>query len=208
MNTYDQKILLWPSVCFVFKWKDYHEHKDNLINFCYKLKEENNESDIARMVKNNLFESTFDFLEKPVQPVQQLKSFINEKIWEVLQEMNGDRMKENDTVHVNYESWMHITNDNGYHDYHVHPMCSWCGIFYAQPADTKEGNGVNRFYNPYNNLYSDYGSLYQTSLYAYQPEEGDLFIFPSHIGHNATPYKGDKDRIVIAFNAQVEKLND
>lgn len=208
MNTYHQKILLWPAVCFVFKWKDYHEHKSDLIKHCYKLKDSNQESDIARMVKNNIFESTFNFLENKATPVQKLKGFINEKIWEVVQEMNGHLMKENDKVQIDYESWMHITNNHGYHDYHIHPMCSWCGIFFAEPAETIEGNGVNRFYNPYNNLYQDYGTQYQNSLYAYQPEEGDLFVFPSHIGHNATPYNGKKDRIVVAFNAQVKKIND
>lgn len=36
-----------------------------------------------------------------------------------------------------------------------------------------------------------------------QPDEGMLVLFPSYLPHKAMAYEGDKDRIIISFNAQI-----
>jgi hypothetical protein len=33
-------------------------------------------------------------------------------------------------------------------------------------------------------------------------QEGLLLIFPSHLLHSGLPYRGESERLVIAFNAQ------
>ena len=33
------------------------------------------------------------------------------------------------------------------------------------------------------------------------PEDGVLVVFPAYLLHSATPYSGDKDRVVISFNS-------
>ena len=203
-----QKLWLWPQPLFVFKWGDYHEYKDNIVKHCYDLRDSKETSGVAEHAKQGLYESPFDFLESKKTSIRQLKQFINEKLRDVLFDMNASHMNEGDQITVDYESWCHITNDGGYHELHLHPMCSWCGIFYAQPGDSAGNNGVNRWFNPNESLYSDFGTLYQTSMYTWQPKEGELVIFPSTLPHNATPYKGYRDRVVISFNAKVYKVDE
>ena len=40
----------------------------------------------------------------------------------------------------------HITKTNGVHESHIHPSCSWCGIYYLQSGDENSGDTV--FENP------------------------------------------------------------
>jgi len=35
------------------------------------------------------------------------------------------------------------------------------------------------------------------------PEAGDLVVFPAFLPHKAMPYAGDKDRIIVSFNARI-----
>ena len=35
------------------------------------------------------------------------------------------------------------------------------------------------------------------------PQEGELVLFPAFLPHKAMPYSGEKDRIVVSFNAQI-----
>jgi hypothetical protein len=40
------------------------------------------------------------------------------------------------------------------------------------------------------------------------PVNGKLVLFPGYITHNATPYRGDRDRLIFAFNCQILKQGD
>ena len=71
-----------------------------------------------------------------------------------------------------------------------------------------ELNGVTRFYGPYTQFqagaYMDMGNSYlQNSSIDIQPEEGMLVIFPSYLPHKAMAYEGDKNRIILSFNVQI-----
>lgn len=108
------------------------------------------------------------------------------------------------------ESWSHITTNGGYHDYHNHPYCSWCGIFYidAGETDTKNINGNNRFYTPIK-ANPEVGLEFLSHTY-HDPivQTGKLIVFPSILSHSAMPYFGKEDRIVIAFNAEIADAKD
>jgi hypothetical protein len=69
-------------------------------------------------------------------------------------------------------------------------------------------NGVTRFYGPYTQFqagaYMDMGNAYlQNNSIDIQPDEGMLVLFPSYLPHKAMAYQGDKDRIIISFNIQI-----
>ncbi|MEY3720001.1 MAG: hypothetical protein RL618_520 [Pseudomonadota bacterium] len=113
--------------------------------------------------------------------------------------------------------WFQIQNGQAFHDVHTHGNCSWSGVYYVQidPSEQRrqhtslgELNGVTRFYGPYAQFqagaYMDMGNAYlQNHSTDIQPEEGMLAIFPSYLPHKAMPYEGEKERIVISFNAQI-----
>lgn len=113
--------------------------------------------------------------------------------------------------------WFQVQNGHAFHDVHTHGNCSWSGVYYVQidPAEQRRGhpslgevNGVTRFYGPYSQFqagaYMDMGNAYlQSNHIDIQPEAGMLIIFPSYLPHKAMAYQGDKDRIIISFNVQI-----
>lgn len=153
-------------------------------------------------------------------PVQRLFSFISESIHEVASAVNAPFWQQGPSRKMQLSivgAWFQIQNDQGFHEVHNHGNCSWCGVYYAQvdPVETRRAhpslgadNGITRFYGPpldwIGGAYMDAGNLYlQSTTYDSEPEDGVLVVFPSHLKHAAMPYEGERDRIIVSFNAQV-----
>ena len=50
----------------------------------------------------------------------------------------------------------------------------------------------------------DFGNAYlQQAHIDIEPIPGQLVIFPSWLPHQAMPYAGDQDRIIVSFNASI-----
>lgn len=113
--------------------------------------------------------------------------------------------------------WFQIQNGMAFHDVHTHGNCSWSGVYYVQcDGESKRvehpslgsTNGVTRFYGPYTQwlggAHVDIGNAYlQKNTVDIAPEPGKLVVFPSYLPHQAMPYEGEKDRIIVSFNAQI-----
>jgi len=205
---------LWQSHCFVTN-NAYHDLlKDSLKALIYadtNTSEMAVKSEVATNAKGNLQESELDFLIRDDANIQTLNVFLTDLINTVATEVNTGfwpQGAEAETLII--ESWYHVTKNGGFHDAHSHPNCSWCGIYYLDigNANFESRNGLNRFYDPRVNAdhYLDAGSQYlnSTGIWDIEPVEGQVVIFPSYLKHSALPYFGDKDRIVIAFNARVD----
>jgi len=163
------------------------------------------ESEVATGIKHNLVESKFDFLYGNARIVEDTKKWIDECIKKTI---NTIQMEDID-YDINYnESWYHVTTTNGMHESHIHPSCSWCGIYYLKSGNDDSGHTV--FESPVRSTYIDRGNLFlnNMSTVRIKPEDGLLVLFPSYLSHYQSMYKGTEDRIVIAFNASVNKLGD
>jgi hypothetical protein len=52
----------------------------------------------------------------------------------------------------------------------------------------------------------DFGNAYlQNATVDFDPIPGRLLVFPSWLPHQAMPYTGQRDRIIISFNASVHR---
>lgn len=213
-----EPIDLWQSHCFISA-NPYHDLlKDALKALIYQDANQNTndvQSDVAIGAKRALKESELDFLLRDEPNLQSLAVFIQELITTVAADVNRDYWPEGLDVETTIvESWYHLTSNGGYHDVHSHPNCSWCGIYYLDIGETDFGskNGLNRFYDPRGNAdhFLDAGSLYlnNTGYWDIEPVEGQIILFPSYLKHSALPYFGQTDRIVIAFNARVDFVED
>lgn len=114
-------------------------------------------------------------------------------------------------------AWFQIQNGATFHDVHTHGNCSWSGVYYVQvdpqPRRAEHPqlgalNGVTRFYSPLFPLlggaHIDMGNAWlQQATLDIAPQEGALVLFPSFLPHKAMPYTGDRDRIIVSFNAQI-----
>lgn len=188
-------------------WEKHSEHQTSLINLCYQLQTEKNQSGVALRAKN-LYESDFDFFKRPDPVVQELLEYCRQKVFEAAGLANKGRWNAGTRIGIDvHESWCHITKTGGYHDVHTHPNSSWSGIYYvrAGECDLDSASGVNRFYAPWTpTAYSDIGTLWNSQLSSIDlpAEDGTLIVFPSWILHSGLPYRGQEDRIVIAFNCK------
>lgn len=113
--------------------------------------------------------------------------------------------------------WFQVSNRSALHEVHTHGNCSWSGVYCVQvdAADQREAhpvhgarNGVTRFYGPpFGHLAGAHVDLGNAYLLPPQvevaPEPGQLVVFPSWLPHQALPYDGALDRVIVSFNASV-----
>ncbi len=113
--------------------------------------------------------------------------------------------------------WCQFSNQAAHHDVHTHGNCSWSGVYYVDLDDDATRrehpslgalNGVTRFYGPYFNrlggAHADFGNAYlQYPHTDIDPLAGRLVVFPSWLPHQALPYAGTRDRLILSFNASV-----
>ena len=188
---------LFTSPIFEFNNKNLSKKiKDYIL-----LKEINGiESNVAKKLKHNLDESKFDFFSGNDKVIFEIRSYIASCLKIVINDLSNTK----DNYKVSFtESWYHIGRKNSSHDIHNHPNCSWCGIFYIQSGD-RDCGGETSFCSPIDSNYRDYGTIHSNnSLELITPEDGKLIIFPSYLYHFQSLYKGNEDRIVVAFNSQI-----
>ena len=71
-------------------------------------------------------------------------------------------------------------------------------------------NGETYLQKPFvDRLKHDSGSKYlQFETRNFEPKEGILIIWPSHIIHGSLPYTGEKKRIIVSANATIQKRKE
>lgn len=205
---------VWETPLYFSNFPAHERLKPQLIEHLYQLRQQDAQtiaSEVAVNAKRGLFESDLDLLNEMDPQIQELRAFLEQLIATVAEDVNQEYWPDQAQVAALItESWCHITQKGGYHDAHSHPNCSWCGIYYLESGDCDFENrsGVNRFYDPRVNAdhYFDAGAQYLNShgVWDIEPVDGQIVIFPSYLKHSALPYLGENDRIVIAFNAQVD----
>lgn len=113
--------------------------------------------------------------------------------------------------------WFQCSRGGAFHDVHTHGNCSWSSAYIVQIDEPEQrvqhpvygaANGVTRLYGPpFNNLggaFVDVGNAYlQPPHVDIEPLAGRLLLFPSWLAHQAMPYDGEKERVIISFNASV-----
>lgn len=113
--------------------------------------------------------------------------------------------------------WFQCSSAGAFHDVHTHGNCSWSGVYVVQvdPPERRRAHplhgaqhGVTRFYGPrfsrLGGAHVDLGNAYlQPPHVDVDPVPGQLTLFPSWLPHQAMPYDGDSERIVVSFNASV-----
>ena len=164
------------------------------------------ESGVAKNIKHNLTESNFEFLDKDLHILNDMKAWIYECLKKTINSIQQEKVDYKTSM---AGSWYHITKTNGLHEPHYHANCSWCGIYYVQAGDDDD-SGDTVFRSPIQSSYIDSGSKYLDimSNLRIKPRDGMLVLFPSFLTHYQALYKGSEDRIVIVFNICVENLGE
>lgn len=103
--------------------------------------------------------------------------------------------------------WLNIYKKGDYQEYHSHsynaisaiyilksPEKNSSKIFFKSP-DMGRGQLLNDRKAMLNNEFQ-----WVNDVNVYQPNEGTLIIFPSHILHSVSPHNSDDERITLAYN--------
>ena len=207
-------IKLWPTTMLAKRFSHYQKVNPALLELFYQHRDREHRS------PQQAYASRDDLLSQyPLhKELNELAEFISKGIVEVAREANKGLWRGDEKVSVNITGlWFQISNNNSFHEMHVHGNCSWSGVYYVRAGDCSTGpeshrgkqpNGVTRFYGP--NMehmaggFGDYGNYYlHDSNWDSYPEDGKLCIFPSHIKHMPFPYSGAEDRVIVSFHAQV-----
>lgn len=218
-SRYDRH-LLWGTPIFYFYNSGHNVIKEQLSRACLqslKVHGDGIASGVSPRTKDRLYESPFDVFTLNVPAIQIAKHFCLEALRRSLLSLaTSDRglrgiPTRQDIAEATidlHESWIHVTHDGGFHASHIHGNCSWCGVYYVDAGNCSEhtDNGVTELFPPYRHTYTDLGVLLCSHRAIHvEPEDGKLLIFPSYVPHSARVYRGATDRIVIAFNARVNR---
>lgn len=174
----------------------------------------------AHASKGNFYASADDLLQRIELPeFHELSRFIARSLQTTAQQANAGLWPagRSDLQLELMGVWFQIQNGATFHDVHTHGNCSWSGVYYVQidpPAQRAQHpdfgalNGATRFYSPMFPLlggaHIDLGNAFlQQATMDVKPQEGELVLFPSFLPHKAMPYVGERDRIVVSFNAQI-----
>jgi uncharacterized protein (TIGR02466 family) len=206
----------WATMFFFRRWEGHRAEAPAIVDYLLELRKSataNIASGVAPAAKSmdGLFESDFDLFKRDHPGLKQLFSWIQQTLRQAVSIANEGKARPEQVRVEIPDSWYHVSNDGGFHDAHFHSNCSWCGIFYLQAGDSKPsdksgaGNGVSRFYSPIGSgaLLNDFGNSYLSSnRIDLTPTDGMLVLFPAYLLHAGLPYRGERDRIVIAFNSR------
>jgi len=207
--------LLWPTPILVRKFDQSEQANPELLRLFY------GELQAKGGPKGNVYSSSDDILQRYQSPsLQALFGFISNAVFEAASAMNAPIWQQVGVRNLQMRvvgAWFQIQNRYGFHDIHNHGNCSWSGVYYVQIDPTEQRrqhpvlgtlNGMTRFYAQHLSLlggaHMDMGNAYmQKATFDITPEEGVLVVFPSWLLHKAMPYDGERDRVIISFNAQV-----
>jgi len=149
-----------------------------------------------------------DFVRWIVSSLGETVKHANAQAW------GGQEMK----LRVDIEGmWFQCSRAGAFHDVHTHGNCSWSSAYIVQVDEPQKrashpvygaANGVTRLYGPsfqaLGGAYVDIGNAYlQPPSVDIEPLAGQLLLFPSWLAHQAMPYDGDDERVIISFNASV-----
>lgn len=97
--------------------------------------------------------------------------------------------------------WGVVMHESGHQVPHIHPSAWLSGVYYVEIPPTIEDAALDcagwiEFGRPPEDIHARHDP--ETKLF--KPEEGKMFLFPSHFYHRTLPLSGDQRRISVAFD--------
>ena len=191
---------LFPTPVFQFKIKNYKDLNNELSQYVYDLKK-NDEKGIQRSNVNGWHSKNFQ-IEKGNIPYNFIKT-IHEYVKEVIVDGFGWKYVP-DKIGVT-EIWAIINKKNTFNQPHNHPNSYLSAAYYVKAPNNSgnihfyDSNEIKKFNKPP----TDNLTELSTTGFSIRPEEGHLLIFPSYMYHDVGKSLSDEDRIVVSFNVDI-----
>ena len=188
---------IFPVPIHIFDVNGFDEIKNELIDYTYNLKKEDEGVSISNY---GGWQSSFFALKDESDLLQ---SFMINCLSEF------PTIKK--TTDMCVEAWVNINKPGDYNVKHTHPTCDLSGVIWLKaPKDC--GNIVFdspfafQTYNEVESYTDDFrDSNNYNHTYYFNPIEGRIIVFPSHLQHHVLHNKSTEDRISVSFNIRLSK---
>ncbi len=228
MTSGDGLRLLWPTPIGVHRYPDADKLNPRLVDAFAEGRAVQERKRGER--HGSFFASDDDLLHRIKLPEwKDFVAFIVSSLGETAKGANREAWGgESKELKVGIEGmWFQCSRDGAFHDVHTHGNCSWSSVYIVQIDEHAKrvthpvygaANGVTRLYGPpftaLGGAFVDVGNAYlQPPHHDVEPVPGQLLLFPSWLAHQALPYDGEQERIIISFNASIhgaegDKMHD
>ena len=104
--------------------------------------------------------------------------------------------------------WANVNRGGDFNRPHMHPGATWSGIYYVDPGDeSDDDSGAFVLHHPNLAAVMTFFPSLTPQSHVVRPVAGQMIVFPSYLPHQVYPYRGQKPRISVAFNAKAEALD-
>jgi uncharacterized protein (TIGR02466 family) len=98
--------------------------------------------------------------------------------------------------------WATVLEMDGHQATHNHPGGIASGVYYVRvPAPIGSESAGEAGYIEFGRPPPEFGAVDESLIRTIRPEEGAMLLFPSHLWHRTIPFRADRHRISIAFDA-------
>jgi len=194
----------FPEPVFKYKVNDYKNLNKELIEYIYKLYE-NDAEGIERSNRGGWHSKNFRLTEE--NSIQ--KKFAIKAQEYILDTFNQMGWKTEDQKIRIREMWSIINKKNDFNVIHTHPNSYLSAAYYV-----KAPKNCGRFQVENPNIakrhsFPDIKSKNELNhdVAGIEIDEGDLLIFPGYLPHKVGKNNSDEDRVVISFNVDTAKIH-
>ena len=101
------------------------------------------------------------------------------------------------------DMWGTLLSEGGHQHPHIHVGGWLSGVYYvALPPSMGDGETTKDGWIEFGHPPPDFDAKFEPQPLAYEPREGDAFFFPSYAFHRTLPFKGNVQRISLAFDVK------
>ena len=190
-------INLFPTIIHQFDVNGFNEIKNDLIKYAYELK---NDDIQGVSISNYGGWQSSSFRVKNEDDI--LHNFLINCLsgFPVILE----------STNIIVEAWVNINKPGDYNVKHNHPNCDLAGVLWIQcPQNCGqilfEAPNAFQAYNEIRSYKSNFkvkNKFYDCC--SFNPVEGRLIVFPSHLSHSVKENKSHSDRISVSFNINLQ----
>ena len=188
--------LLFPVPIHQFDVNGFDEIQNDLIDYAYDLK---NKEPEGVLISNQGGWQSSDFSVNNEDDL--LHSFIINCLagFPVIDE----------SFNIKVDAWININKPGNYNIKHNHPGVDLAGVLWIKcpkdcgnivfdpPTAFQSHNEIKSYTDDFKNENNIYHSYY------FNPTEGRILIFPSHLDHQVKENKSNEDRISLSFNIRL-----
>lgn len=187
---------VFPTLIHCFDISEFNDVKEHLIDYAYNLKKQ--QPDSKKLSNRGGWQSSCFTLNDE-----------NDLVHDLIMKCITSFPTLKESVNLNVAAWININKQGDYNIKHMHPTSDLSGVLWVKCPDNCgkiefESPLVFQTFNQvecYTDKLKDEYNVDHT--YYFNPKEGRILVFPSHLSHQVYKNESNDDRISISFNIRL-----